>query len=140
MKQRVSVITLPVADLRISRHFYCDGLGWVPAFENDEVIFFQINGMVLALFLKSAFDADLRAAATTTGHSFALGHNVGSRAEADAVFAEALAAGATAMKLPAPTSWGGYSGYFADPDGHAWEVAHNPFWPISAEGYVRFAT
>lgn len=140
MKQRVSVITLAVADLRISRRFYCDGLGWVPAFENDEVIFFQINGMVLALFLKSAFNADLHAAAATTGHSFAFGHNVGSRAEADAVFAEALAAGATAMKAPGPTSWGGYSGYFADPDGHAWEVAHNPFWPISAEGYVRFAT
>lgn len=140
MKQRVSVITLPVADLHISRRFYCDGLGWIPAFENDEVIFFQINGMVLALFLKAAFEADLHAAPGAPGHSFALGHNVGSRAEADAVFAEALAAGATAMKAPEPTSWGGYSGYFADPDGHAWEVAHNPFWPISAEGYVRFAT
>lgn len=140
MKQRVSVITLPVADLQASRNFYCDGLGWIPEFENDEVIFFQINGMVLALFLKTAFEADLHAALAPQGRTFALGHNVGSRAEADAVFAEALAAGATAMKTPEPTPWGGYSGYFSDPDGHAWEVAHNPFWPISEEGYVRFAT
>jgi catechol 2,3-dioxygenase-like lactoylglutathione lyase family enzyme len=140
MKQSVSVITLPVADLQLSRHFYCDGLGWVPAFENDEVIFFQINGLVLALFLKTAFEADLQGATLTAGNSFALGHNVGSRAEADAVFAAALAAGARTMKTPRPTSWGGYAGYFADPDGHLWEVAHNPFWPISEEGYVRFAT
>jgi predicted lactoylglutathione lyase len=140
MKQRVSVITLPVADVKAARHFYCDGLGWSPAFENDELVFFQINGLVLALFLKSAFEADMQAACATQTNGVALGHNVGSREEADAVFEQALAAGAIAMKPPKPTSWGGYSGYFRDPDGHVWEVAHNPFWPISPEGYVRFGS
>lgn len=139
MKQRVAVITLPVADLRDAKAFYCEGLGWTPAFENDEVVFFQLNGLVLSLFLKSAFEKDINAGSTTGGHGFALAHNVENRAQVDAVIAQARAAGARILKEPTATEWGGYAAYFADPDGHTWEVAHNPAWPISAEGYVTFA-
>lgn len=138
MKQRVAVITLPVADLQRSKRFYCDGLGWTPAFENPEVIFFQMNGLVLSLFLKSTFEKDINAAAATGGYAFALAHNVERRDEVDAVIAQAHRAGARILKEPTPPEWGGYAGYFADPDGHAWEVAYNPAWPISEEGYTTF--
>jgi len=138
MQQRLSVITLPVADLRRSAAFYCAGFGWTPAFENEEVIFFQLNGFVLSLFLKSAFEKDINARVADGGHAFALAHNVEGRLEVDDVFAQARNAGARILKEPVATEWGGYAGYFADPDGHAWEVAHNPAWPISEEGYTTF--
>jgi catechol 2,3-dioxygenase-like lactoylglutathione lyase family enzyme len=136
MKQRVSVITLPVSDLAVSRAFYCDGLGWTPVFDDGDVIFFQFNGFVLALWTRSSFEKDIQAPSTGHGHAFALGHNVGSREEADRVMALAASLRAPILKPATPTSWGGYSGCFADPDGHVWEIAHNPGWQISEEGYV----
>jgi catechol 2,3-dioxygenase-like lactoylglutathione lyase family enzyme len=138
MKQRVSVITLPVSDLGVSRAFYCDGLGWTPVFDDGDVIFFQCNGFVLALWSRGSFEHDIQAASTGPGHAFALGHNVESREEADRVMALAGSLQATILKPATATPWGGYSGCFADPDGHVWEIAHNPGWHISEEGYVSF--
>jgi predicted lactoylglutathione lyase len=140
MKQRVSVVTLPVGDLHVAKAFYCDGLGWSPVFDNGEVMFFQFNGFIVSLWLKRAFEKDIQATSISHGRTFALGHNVTSRDEVDAVMNEARAAGATIVKEPATTEWGGYSGYFADPDGHVWELAFNPAWPISAEGTTSFGS
>jgi predicted lactoylglutathione lyase len=138
MKQRVAIITLPVVDLDIARTFYCQGLGWSPVFENHEIVFFQLNGLVLGLWLKPSFEKDIQAPSVHNGRSFALGHNVDSRDEVEAVITQAHAAGATILREPMTMEWGGCSGYFADPDGHVWEVAFNPAWKISPEGYTSF--
>jgi hypothetical protein len=138
MKQRVSVITLPVEDLRVAKAFYCDGLGWAPVFDNGEVVFFQFNGMVFALWSKTAFEADTQTSVIPGGHTFALAHNVESREEVDAIMALAQSLGAAILRKPKALPWGGYSGYFADPDGHVWEIAHNPAWEISPEGHTLF--
>ena len=136
MKQTVSLVTLASADLARSLDFYVRGLGWKPSFSNDHVAFFQANGLIVGFFVKDAFEKDMGHPIAMGGRSFSLAHNLGSPAEVDAVFEQARAAGATMVKPPEATPWGGYSGYFADPDGHLWEVAHNPAWTISAEGYV----
>lgn len=140
MEQRISVVTLGVADLARARAFYADGLGWTPVMEADEVVFFQLNGLVLGLFGRAdlAADAGLEDAGAGAG-GMALGYNVRAREEVDAVLAEAVAAGARLLKPGRDTFWGGYAGYFADPDGHLWEVAWNPPWPIDAQGNVTFA-
>ena len=137
MKQQVSVITLPVKDLAVTRRFYCDGLGWQAVFSNDEVIFIQLNGLVMSFFHRDAYEQDAGVRYQPGGHTCVLSHNVASPAGVDAVYAEALAAGAQPLKPPAATPWGGYGGHFRDPDEHVWEIAHNPAWPISPEGYVR---
>ena len=136
MKQQLSVITLPVNDLAVTRRFYCDGLGWQPVFINDEVMFIQLNGLVMSFFHRAAYEQDAGVDYRPGGHTCVLSHNVASPAEVDAVYAEALAAGAQPQKRPAMTPWGGYAGHFRDPDEHLWEIAHNPAWPISPEGYV----
>ena len=135
MEPRISLITLGVADLGRSRAFY-EALGWraSPA-STPEVAFFQGNGLALALYGRSALAADAAVLDQPTGFSgVTLAHNARSKAEADQVFTEALAAGAEPLKRPHDTFWGGYSGYFADPDGHLWEVAWNPFFPLDAHG------
>lgn len=140
MEQRISLITLGVADLERSRRFYEEGLGWRAGYVSEEVVFFQAGGMVLALFPRAALAADARL--VDTGGSFggiALAHNVRSREQVDAVLAEAAAAGAAILKPAQDADWGGYSGYFADPDGHPWEVAWNLHWTIEPDGSVRLA-
>jgi predicted lactoylglutathione lyase len=138
MKQRVAVITLPVADLGVAKAFYCDGLGWSPVFDDGDVVFFQFNGFVLGLWSKASFEKDVGAASVSHGRTFALGHNVASREEVDHVMQLAESVGAAILKRPVELPWGGYSGNFSDPDGHVWEIAHNPAWDISDEGYVTF--
>jgi predicted lactoylglutathione lyase len=138
MKQRVAVITLPVQNISAAKTFYCEGLGWTAAFENEEVTFFQLNGLVLGLFLKESFEKDIQASSVRHGRTVALAHNVETREEVEAVMAEAIAAGATLLKAPVEPPWGGYAGTFADPDGHVWEVAYNPAWPISEAGHTTF--
>lgn len=138
MEQRVAVITFPVEDLSVSRSFYCNGLGWSPVFDNGEVVFFQFNGFVFALWSRAAFEADIRVPVARNGHTFAVAHNVGARDEVDSIIALARSIGATILREPETQPWGGYSGYFADPDGHVWEIAHNPAWEISPEGYTSF--
>jgi predicted lactoylglutathione lyase len=139
MKQRVAVVTLPVADLATSKSFYCNGLGWTPVFDDGDVAFFQFNGFVLGLWSRSSFDKDIEAQSVDKGYKMALGHNVESRAAVDQILAEAVAAGAKLLRPAVVHPWGGYSGNFADPDDHVWEVAHNPAWSISPEGYVTFS-
>ncbi len=135
MEPRISLITLGVADLGRSRAFY-EALGWraAPA-SNDEVAFFQANGLALALWDRAALAADAEVEDRPSGFSgVALAHNLRSEAEVDGVFAAALAAGAQAVKIPRRTAWGGYAGYFADLDWHLWELAHNPLFPLDERG------
>jgi hypothetical protein len=133
--QRVTLITLGVADLAASRAFYAR-LGWQEHGESQEgVAFFQMHGAVLGLFplTELAKDQGRPDAPLGTG-AMTLAQNFATEAEVDAAFAAAVAAGGAALKAPEKVFWGGYSGYWADPDGHVWEVAMNPFWPLHADG------
>jgi len=133
-RQRVTLITLGVDDLARARRFY-EGWGWRPAQVLDDVIFFQMPGAALGLFGRAALAEDQgRPGADLGTGAMTLAQNFATRAEVDAAFAGALAAGATALKAPHAVFWGGYSGYFADPDGHVWELAMNPFWPLAEDG------
>lgn len=132
--QRVSLITLGVRDLDVSCKFYTQ-LGWKIAQEHPGVIFFQLKGLALGLFPFDAFAEDQGrpdAALGVGGMSLAI--NFTSEAEVDSAFDAALAAGAESLKAPEKVFWGGYSGYFTDPDGHVWELAMNPFWPLNEDG------
>jgi catechol 2,3-dioxygenase-like lactoylglutathione lyase family enzyme len=137
MEPRVSLITLGVRDLDRARSFY-QALGWrASGGSPDDVAFFQAGGMVLALWDRDRLAAD---SAVTDGGEWGgvtLAYNTRSAAEVDAVMAEAGAAGAVIGREPAPTFWGGYSGVFVDPDGHPWEVAHNPGWALGPDGSVQ---
>jgi len=133
--QRVTLITLGVADLAVSRAFYAR-LGWAEHAESQPgIAFFQMQGAALALFGLDELAADQgRPGAELGTGAVTLAQNFGSDAAVDAAFAAALAAGGTALKVPEKVFWGGYSGYWADPDGHVWELAHNPFWPLADDG------
>ena len=130
MEPRISIITLGVADLAASVRFYRDGLGLPMREGGDEIAFFETKGTWLALFPREALAADATVPADGAGfRGFTLAHNVRSREEVDGVLREAEAAGASVIKPAQDTDWGGYSGYFSDPDGYLWEVAWNPhFW------------
>ena len=133
-EQRVTLITLGVRDLGRARAFY-RALGWHPAREQEGVSFYQIHGAVLALFGLDdlADDMDRPVGELGTG-AMTLAQNFETEEDVDAAFHRAVQAGAKALKVPRATSWGGYSGYYADPDGHVWEVAMNPFWPLAQDG------
>ncbi len=132
--QRVTLITLGVDDLGRARGFY-EAWGWKVASAQEGVVFFQMLGAVLGLFGRTDLAADQgRPGATLGTGAMTLAQNFATRPEVDAAFARALAAGATALKAPREVFWGGYSGYFADPDGHVWELAMNPFWALGADG------
>lgn len=135
MEQRVSVITLGVGDLARARRFYEDGLGWSPATALDGVAFYRAGGMVVGLFDALAEELPTPAGPPSPG-GIALAYNVRTSSEVDDVLAEAEAAGGSILVPGTAREWGGYSGYFADPDGHPWEVAHNPFWPLAEDGSV----
>lgn len=135
MEQRLSLVTLGVADLGRAAAFY-EALGWRRAAESQPgIVFFQLQGMVLGLFPldELAKDQGRPGAPLGTG-AVTLAHNLASREEVDEAYAAALAAGATPLKAPEEVFWGGYSGYAADPDGHPWEFAHNPFAPLASDG------
>jgi catechol 2,3-dioxygenase-like lactoylglutathione lyase family enzyme len=138
MEQRVSLITLGVADLQRAVGFYT-ALGWKPAndWEAQDVAFFQGPGTVIALWSREELAAD--SAVTDPGGwgGITPAYNTRSTEEVDSVIEEARAAGATIGREPAETFWGGYSAVFIDPDGHAWEVAHNPHWTIADDGSVK---
>lgn len=137
MQQRVSVITLGVSDLARSSEFY-EALGWRPrvAEGDGDVVFFQAGGLIVSLWSRTELAVDSVVTDAGGWGGVTLAHNVGSPAEVDAVLAEAKDAGATIGRPGAETFWGGYSGVFIDPDGHPWEIAHNPFWPIDENGNV----
>jgi len=138
MQPRISMITLGVRDMATAVKFYEQGLGFPRMDSPPEVAFFTLNGSWLALYGRDALADD--AQVPSEGHgfeAFTLAHNVHSEAEVDAVVQQALAAGATLVKQPQKVFWGGYSGYFRDPDGHLWEVAYNPhFWIGPPDGGV----
>jgi len=138
--QRVTLITLGVADLARSKSFY-DALGWQATESTEGVIFYQINGLVLGLFGLGPLAHDQgRPDATLGTGAMSLAQNFATQAEVDAAYAAALAVGATPLKAPEKVFWGGYSGYYADPDGHVWEVAMNPFWPLNKDGSLTLPT
>lgn len=136
MEQRVSLVTLGVTDLDRARTFYED-LGWLTdAEEGDDIVFFSCNGMILALWDRDLLAEDSVVEDSGGWGGITLAHNVSAPEDVDAVMAEAEAAGATIARPPAETSWGGYSGLFHDPDGHPWEIAHNPFWAVEDDGTI----
>jgi catechol 2,3-dioxygenase-like lactoylglutathione lyase family enzyme len=137
MKQRVSLITLGVSDLARARRFY-EALGWATgAAPEDDVVFFQAGEMILALWGRARLGADSAVEDGGGWGGVTLALNLGSPEEVDAVIEEARAAGAGIGREPGETFWGGYSAVFVDPDGHPWEIAHNPHWTITEEGGVR---
>lgn len=133
MDQRVSVLTLGVRDLDRAVAFY-RALGWQPAPAPEGVVFFQTGGFVVALWDRAALEVDSCVEDSGGWGGATLAYNVNSREEVDDVLDEAEAAGATIGRRGAGTFWGGYSGIFIDPEGHPWEVAHNPFWSVTEDG------
>jgi uncharacterized protein len=136
MEQRISLITLGVADVSRARTFY-ERLGW-PGQEVEETVFFQAGGMALVLWgrEKLAADAGIDGGAAGGFSGLALAHNVRSRAEVDALLADAAGAGAEVTQPARETFYGGYAGYFRDPDGHVWEIAWNPGFPLGPDGSI----
>jgi predicted lactoylglutathione lyase len=135
----ISLITLCVADIAKATSFY-EALGFVKSKKasQDEVSFFRAGGVVLALWGREAQIEDANAEGLWTGNGgIVVAQNVASERDVDAVMARAEAAGAQILKPATKTFWGGYNGYFADPDGHAWEIAYNPHWPLDVEGKVE---
>jgi predicted lactoylglutathione lyase len=139
VEQRLSLVTLGVTDIGRARTFY-EALGWTTgAGPGDDVVFFQANGIIIALWDRAQLAED---SCVTDGGGWGgitLAYNVRSPEEADAVLETAAAAGATIGRYGAETFWGGYSGVFIDPDGHPWEVAHNPRWTIGEDGSTKLA-
>jgi uncharacterized protein len=134
--QRVSLVTLGVADVARARGFY-EALGWSGESPDGEVVFYQAGGMILALWGRDQLAEDSVVTDAGGWGGVTLAYNVRSPAEVDRVLADAEAAGATIGRPGAPTFWGGYSGVFIDLDGHPWEVAHNPGWALADDGSVR---
>ena len=137
MEQRVSVITLGVRDLARARAFY-EALGWTTrAAPDDDVVFFSVGGLVLSLWDRARLAEDSGVDDSGGWGGVTLSHNVRSPEEVDSVTEEARAAGGDIVREPAETFWGGYSAAFTDPDGHPWEVAHNPRWTIREDGSIE---
>lgn len=139
MEQRVSLITLGVAHLARARRFYEQGLGWVPLSALDDVAFYQLPGLGFALFERKALEVDAGRPIDGAFSGFAIAINEPSREAVDATMAQAVAAGGRVTKAAETAAWGGYSGYFADLDGHAWEVAWNPGCVIHPDGSTTFS-
>ncbi len=139
MDPRLSLVTLAVEDLAAARAFY-EALGWTVVFSDGaDVAFFQLNGIVFSLYRRAAMAAELDCPEEVLGPGgVALAYNVHGHDDVDGVLEEALAAGAS-IRPAVERVWGGYSGYFADLDGHIWEVAWNPHWPIDGDGNVQAA-
>jgi predicted lactoylglutathione lyase len=136
MRQSVSLITLGVGDYEQAKSFY-EALGWSTALEVEETAFFQANGVVLALWAREKLAADSGIADDGARWSgITLAHNLGTRQEVDALIEQARSAGATITREPSETFYGGYAGVFRDLDGHAWEIAHNPGFPLRPDGSV----
>ncbi len=139
MEQRLSLVTLGVRDLERARRFY-EALGWKSgAAPDDDVVFFQAGCMIVALWGREQLAEDTVVEDSGGWGGITLAYNARSPAEVDAVLAEAEAAGAKLARPGAETFWGGYSGLFVDPEGHPWEVAHNPHWTLEEDGAVRLS-
>lgn len=139
MKQHLHIVTLGVGDLETSRRFYAETLGWKPASNSSEaIVFFKAGGVVLGLFPRQALAEDALTPPEGSGFpGFTLAHNVGSEAEVDALIADLRSKGVRIVKEPQKVFWGGYSAYFADPDGYLWEVAYNPFFTFDKDENIK---
>ena len=138
MQQQISVVTLGVRDLERSKRFYGDGFGWVPVFENGEIAFYQMNGFVLGTWTIRDIEADMQRTGLATPGAFSLAHNVASADEVIRLIERLAAAGGRVLRAGDAPPHGGFRGYVADPDDHAWEIAWNPAWTIDAQGHVSF--
>ena len=139
MEQRLSLVTLGVSDLARARAFY-EAMGWTTGADpDDDVIFFQTGCMIVALWGRGQLEEDSAIEDPGGWGGVTFAYNTRTREEVDAVLAEAEAAGATVARSAGETFWGGYSGIFHDPDGHPWEIAHNPRWTIEDDGSVKLA-
>jgi len=137
MQQQISVITLGIADLARSRRFYVGGFGWKPVFENQDVVFYQMNGLMLGTWLTKELEGDMRRSLTRPG-AYSIAHNVQTKDEVQPVIDRLAQFGGKVLRPADAPPHGGFRGYIADPDDHAWEIAWNPAWPISPEGYVTW--
>ncbi|MDQ2690460.1 MAG: VOC family protein [Chloroflexota bacterium] len=139
MNQHIHLITLGVRDLEASRKFYRETLGWKPSnSSNEEITFFQAGGVVLSLFQREKLAEDALVDPEGNGFpGFTLAYNARSEAEVDQIIRELQSKGVKILKEPQKVFWGGYSSYFADPDGNCWEVAYNPFIPFDENGNLR---
>ncbi len=136
LQPRLSFITLGVADLAKSKRFYSDVLGWEPFQDNGGIVMYKLNGLVLSLYPQHELMEDAKVPDDTKGARFTLAQCLRSPEEVDVFFAHLTEHKVTITKAPEKVFWGGYSGYFADPDGHLWEIAHNPFLELDADGNV----
>ncbi|MBB3063959.1 VOC family protein [Limibacillus halophilus] len=139
MQQQISVITLGIADLERSKQFYSDGFGWKPIFENEEIAFYQMNGFVFGTWLGSELAKDTQRDSLNSPAAFSLAHNVSSREDVELTMQRLVDAGGKLLRPADEPPQGGFRGYVADPDDHAWEIAYNPTWPIDENGHVTFA-
>jgi uncharacterized protein len=139
MDQRLHIVTLGVKDLETSQKFYAETLGWKPASASSDAIkFFRAGGVVLALFPREELAKDATVASKGSGFAgFTLAYNARSEAEVDEIIRDLKAKGVKILKEPQKVFWGGYSSYFADPDGNCWEVAYNPFFPFEENGNLK---
>jgi len=138
MQQQISVLTLGIADLARSKRFYVEGFGWTPVFENEDIVFYQMNGFVLGTWLETSLSTDTGCKFVRPG-PYAMGHNVPERDDVQPTMDLLIKAGGRLLKAPIEPPHGGFTGYVADPDDHAWEIAWNPAWAISPDGHVRFS-
>ncbi|ASV86552.1 VOC family protein [Ochrobactrum quorumnocens] len=138
MKQQISVITLGIQELERSRRFYVEGFGWTPIFQNQEIIFYQMNGFVLGTFLKTSLEADMNCFGLMQPGAFSLAHNVGDKTDVQPLMEKLTRAGGKILRPADAPVHGGLRGYIADPDEHAWEIAWNPAWSIDENGLVTF--
>lgn len=137
-EQQISVITLGVADVARSKRFYVEGFGWTPIFENDEIVFYQMNGFVLGTWLRTALAEDMKRPLPAGPAAFSLAHNVRTEAEVAPILDRLVSYGGTLLKAPVAPSFGGLQGYVADPDDHAWDITWNPGFSIGDDGRVTF--
>lgn len=139
MQPRINVVTLGVKDLEKSRHFYEKGLKWkTSSASNEHFVAFHMHGAILCLYPDSALAEDAMTKSERQGfRGITLAHNVSSKNEVDIILQQAMDAGAKLIKPAQDVFWGGYSGYFADPDDHFWEIAWNPHWPLQSDGMLK---
>ena len=140
MQQQISLITLGVADLARSRRFHGEGFGWTPVFETPEIVVYQMNGMVLGLWPTSDLEADMQRPGLVRPGAFALAHNVAAKEDVQPVLDRLAAAGGRILRPADEPPHGGFRGYAADPDDHAWEIAWTPSWHIAEYGRITFGT
>lgn len=138
MQQQVSVITVGISDLIRSRRFYTEGFAWTPVFENEEIVFFQMNGFVLGTWQTEALERDMNRGNLLRPGAFSLAHNVPAKDDVEPLMERLVKAGGRMLRPADAPRHGGFRGYVADPDDNAWEIAWNPAWTIDDRGHVTF--